>query len=81
MQSEANAETTAKRAFFSRMQKYRKERLVYIAKTRSNYVHAGTEMSLVDNLTNDLRAYVAQLIRAMVFSKVRSMSKEGFIQP
>ena len=81
MQSEANSETTAKRAsFFSRMQEYRKDRLIHIARMRNNYVHAGTEISLVDNLVDDLRAYVAQIIRAMVFSELRCMSKDDFIQ-
>lgn len=71
---------TAKRAsFFSTNYEYRFAKLLHVADVRNRYVHAGTDITLVDDLVEDMKVYVAGILRHMLFSKIKYHTEEDFL--
>lgn len=77
MQSAAGgSKVTARRAaFFSGQYDYRLRKLHHIAEVRNGYIHSGSEITLVDELVGDLKIYLSTIIRLMVFSEIRNLTK------
>ena len=79
VRSEAKV-TACRGAFLSKEYDYRAAKLTYIAQVRNSYVHAGTEIAMVDGLVADLKVYLAELLRKLVFNPRKFGSQEQFIQ-
>lgn len=75
------ADDTARRgAFLSHDYDYRLAKLRHVSRVRNSFVHAGTQITMVDHIVLDLKSYLAELIRKLVLNPRAFRSESEFLQ-